>query len=64
MTGLRALAHRIENADTEALLIELDRACFAGGEWNGAALANALDRLPPQAEKKKKPQAELAELYP
>jgi hypothetical protein len=63
-TGLQALARRIEDSNTEVLLIELDRACFAGGEWNGAALANALARLPSQPDKKKTTRAELAELYP
>src|SRR5262249_8800745 len=28
--GLRALAHRIADPNVEALLLELDRACFAG----------------------------------
>lgn len=63
--GLRALASRLEDANIETLLIELDRACFAGGEWNGAALAKALSRLPAASEKKTNAAgAKLAELYP
>ena len=63
--GLRALASRLEDGNIETLLIELDRACFAGGEWSGAALAKALSRLPAASEKKTKAaRAELAELYP
>jgi hypothetical protein len=48
----------------DALLIELDRACFAGGEWNGASLAQRLSRLPALDQKKQAKRAELAELYP
>jgi hypothetical protein len=62
--GLRALASRLDDANVDALLIELDRACYAGGEWNGSALAQALDKLPSTPEKKKAGRAELAELYP
>jgi hypothetical protein len=62
--GLRALADKIEDARTAALLVELDRACFAGGEWNGAALAQALSKLPARPEKTTAPRSELAELYP
>lgn len=62
--GLRALAHEVEDANTTALLIELDRACFAGGEWNGAALAQALSQLPSAPKRPSVPRSELAELYP
>ena len=62
--GLRALADRLGDSNVDALLIELDRACFAGAEWNGGALAQALNRLPAMPEKKKAGRAELAELYP
>jgi hypothetical protein len=61
--GLRALANRLDDSNIEPLLIELDRACFAGGEWNGAALAKALNRLPSSA-KSKAEHSQLAELYP
>lgn len=62
--GLRALADKIEDANIAALLVELDRACFAGGEWNGAPLAQALNKLPTRPEKTSAPRSELAELYP
>lgn len=62
--GLRALTNRLGSGPTiDALLIELDRACFAAGEWNGSAIAQALNRLPAMPEKKAH-RAELAELYP
>lgn len=62
--GLRALASRLEDPTIETLLIELDRACFAGGEWNGASLAKALNRLPAVSQKTKASGSQLAELYP
>jgi hypothetical protein len=62
--GLRALANRLDDSNIDTLLIELDRACFAGGEWNGAALAKALSRLPSASSKQAASRSELAELYP
>jgi len=59
--GLRALAGRLD-PEVDALLIDLDRACFAGGQWNGSALAQALKRLPVRHERKADTE-ELAELY-
>jgi hypothetical protein len=44
--GLEALAKRIDDAAIGARLLELDRACFAGGAWDGAALSQALKDLP------------------
>lgn len=44
--GLNELARRIGDARTERLLRELDRACFAGAAWRGAALAAQLSDLP------------------
>jgi len=40
--GLGALAKALAEADIAAELERLDRACYAGGEWQGAALANRL----------------------
>ncbi|QID16920.1 protein BatD [Nitrogeniibacter mangrovi] len=44
--GLAALMRETDDAALHAHLRELDRACFGGGPWQGAALAKALDRLP------------------
>jgi hypothetical protein len=60
--GLRALAGRLDDPEIDALLVDLDRACFAHGEWNGSALAQALKRLPVRHERKADAE-ELAELY-
>lgn len=60
--GLRALAGRLDDPEVDTLLIDLDRACFAGGQWNGSALAQALKRLPVRHERNADTE-ELAELY-
>lgn len=44
--GLAAVSRAVDDASLRALLRELDRACYGGGEWHGAALAAALQRLP------------------
>jgi len=44
--GLKSLAKLLGNAETTKLLNALDRACYAEGPWDGAALANALPDLP------------------
>jgi hypothetical protein len=44
--GLEALAKRIDDVNVSARLLELDRACFAGAAWDGAALSQALKDLP------------------
>ncbi|HXS27819.1 MAG TPA: hypothetical protein VN730_09155 [Steroidobacteraceae bacterium] len=48
--GLNGLARRIGDEQIERLLRELDRACFAGGEWRGDALALAFARWPQHRE--------------
>ncbi len=60
-TGLGALAKRLGDAQLDALLPQLDRACYAGGEWRGAALAQVF-KAP--AAKPAAKAAELADLYP
>lgn len=59
--GLTALAQRVD-AHQATLLRELDRACYAGGIWQGGPLAEALT---PFAHTKSGPQPEngLAPLY-
>lgn len=44
--GLEALAKRMEGPEVSARLLELDRACFAGAPWDGAALSQVLKDLP------------------
>lgn len=46
--GLEALATRLGDEPTAALLVELDRALYGGGAWAGAALATAIVTLQPR----------------
>lgn len=62
--GLRALSSRIGDANIDALLIDVDRACFAGSEWHGGALAQALTRLPESRQRTTPADESLSELYP
>jgi hypothetical protein len=43
--GLNALAVRLNDPQLTPLLQQLDRACYAGAQWNGDALAKALTQL-------------------
>lgn len=61
--GLKALAERMSDDRFKPLLGELDRACYADGEWQGTALLDLKsldngDRTPARTE------TELAGLYP
>lgn len=58
--GLNALATRLGDAELGSLLLALDRACYAGGDWQGAALAAR--KFSFQAAPAQKPSA-LAGLY-
>jgi hypothetical protein len=40
--GLRAIAARLEDRELVPRLLDLERACYAGGAWQGAALPEAL----------------------
>jgi hypothetical protein len=62
--GLNALAHRLPDGRQSMLVRELDRACYAGGDWQGSPLAEALASLPAEAHQKAGMTAELAGLYP
>ena len=61
--GLSALSQRLQDARLTTLLRELDRACYAGGDWRGAPLAEALATMPGTVDKTGKT-PELASLYP
>ncbi|MDD5388642.1 MAG: BatD family protein [Gallionellaceae bacterium] len=62
--GLNALARRLPDPKLPTLLRELDRACYAGDEWRGDALLEALATLPNATDKAGKSASELAGLYP
>ena len=62
--GINAIATRIGDAGVAELLRDLDRACYAGGTWQGRALAAALTELPASPEKTSHHRDGLAPLYP
>ena len=65
IVGLRDVAARLDDPEITARLRELDRACFAGDAWNGAGLAQVIERLPRSSNKQRGVQRPaLAELYP
>jgi len=62
--GINAVAARIGDAAVAELLRDLDRACYAGGAWQGGALAAALAQLPAAPGKRGRQRDGLAPLYP
>ncbi len=62
--GLNALARRLPDARQRGLLRELDRACYAGGDWNSAQLVDALTTLPGAVARPGAKPERLAGLYP
>ncbi|WP_324779903.1 BatD family protein [Thiobacillus sedimenti] len=62
--GLQGLAQRLGDAELSGLLKELDRVCYAGGTWQGAALAEALKSLPEPDTTTPGTAPALAGLYP
>jgi hypothetical protein len=48
-TGLHGLAKQFADPAVAAALADLERACFAGGAWDGARLAAAFPELPKPA---------------
>ena len=62
--GLNALARRLDQPGLHRLLGELDRACYAGGDWHGEELADALPALPGAAGPSAGQKSDLAALYP
>jgi hypothetical protein len=43
------VAERLEAGALLPLLLDLERACYAGGEWRGAPLLEALGKAGPSA---------------
>ncbi|HEY2036556.1 MAG TPA: hypothetical protein VGG96_06055, partial [Steroidobacteraceae bacterium] len=62
--GVNAIAAKIGDSAVAELLRDLDRACYAGGAWQGRPLAAALTELPSPAGKSARERAGLAPLYP
>lgn len=62
--GVNAVAARIGDATVADLLRDLDRACYAGGAWQGGPLAAALTDLPAPPGKTARQRDGLAPLYP
>jgi hypothetical protein len=62
--GINAIATRIGDATVADLLRDLDRACYAGGPWQGGPLAAALTELPASSGKAARQRDSLAPLYP
>jgi hypothetical protein len=62
--GVNAIAARIGDPTVAELLRDLDRACYAGGAWQGHALAAALTELPASHDKSAHERNRLAPLYP
>jgi hypothetical protein len=62
--GINAVAASIADARVTELLRDLDRACYAGGMWQGRPLAAALTELPAPSGKTGRRRDRLAPLYP
>jgi hypothetical protein len=61
--GMTGIAARLKDDSIAILLQDLDRACYGGGAWNGAALAQALGRLSEGKTKSAKGGDGIAPLY-
>ena len=61
--GLNALAATVRDPRLAELLHALDRACYAGDTWNGAALGAALRELPKSEPQREHRALDLAQLY-
>ncbi len=62
--GINAVAAMIGDTAVVELLRDLDRACYAGGAWQGHSLAAALTELPPAPAKAPRRRDSLSPLYP
>jgi hypothetical protein len=63
-TGPGTIAAKIGDASVAELLRDLDRACYAGGPWQGQPLAAALTDLPAPTDTSARGRNGLAPLYP
>jgi hypothetical protein len=61
--GLGDLAKRMNDPQLATLLRALDRGCYAGDSWDGAALAAALPKLVVSEQGNESKPRELAPLY-
>jgi hypothetical protein len=61
--GLGDLAKRMDDPQLATLLRALDRGCYAGASWDGAALATALPELLVNEQHNERKPGELAPLY-
>lgn len=62
-SGVNSIAARVGDSTVADLLRDLDRACYAGGAWQGGPLAAALPDLPTAARGSRQRDG-LAPLYP
>ncbi|MDR3392885.1 MAG: BatD family protein [Sulfuriferula sp.] len=62
--GLKAIATRLPERDTDALLQQLDRACYTDHEWHGAAMLAALPSLSAKNGTAARTEPQLNSLYP
>ncbi len=63
-TSLNPLLAASREPQLQALLQELERACYGGGDWTGLALAQALRELPARGESARAGRDTLPPLYP
>jgi hypothetical protein len=61
--SLRAFARDADQPRLTRLLDDLDRACYAGGAWEGVALREALNKLPTSQPSNHESREELEPLY-
>jgi hypothetical protein len=61
--GLHGLAARLGSESITKALRDLDRACYAGGPWQGAALLEAMGDLPAAPASRRPRDSGLAPLY-
>jgi hypothetical protein len=61
--SLRAFARDAGQPRLTRLLDDLDRACYAGGAWEGVALREALNKLPASQPSNHRSREELEPLY-
>ncbi|MDE2293932.1 MAG: protein BatD [Gammaproteobacteria bacterium] len=63
VSGLQALAKRLGDPETRTAIAELERACYAGGVWDGSALAARLTDLPKPTSRTDTHDPPIAPLY-